>query len=185
MVILDDGKNRLPERHIGEIAIRGNALFSGYYRRPDLTAQVIRDGWYLTGDLGYKADGELYVCGRKKDLIIVGGENIHPEDLESVAKSVPGILPDRSVAFGVFVPDLGTDKIVMVCEIKKPDDEAGKLPIENELRRRVYNDLEVTIGEVHFVKKGWVEKTQNSKIARKANRKKYEQYLADKERKCT
>ncbi|MBN1224482.1 MAG: AMP-binding protein [Candidatus Aminicenantes bacterium] len=181
LAILDDLENRLSDRHIGEITIRSTALFSGYYKRPDLTAQVMKNGWYRTGDMGYMAGNELYVCGRKKDLIIVGGDNIHPEDLESIAQSVPGIRPDRSVAFGVHSPEIGTEKIVMVCEIINADDESQRLAIERELRRRVYNDLEVTIGDVHLVKKGWIEKTQNSKIARKANREKYEEYLAVKE----
>ncbi len=62
----------LPERHVGEIVIRSDCLLTGYYRRPDL--QPFRDGWYCTGDMGYLADGELYVVGRQKDLIINAGQ---------------------------------------------------------------------------------------------------------------
>ena len=72
--IFDKNGNNLPERYVGEIVLRGNCMLNGYYRLPDKTAEAIRDGWYYTGDLGYMADGELYVSGRQKDLIIVGGK---------------------------------------------------------------------------------------------------------------
>ena len=65
-------------------------MLTGYYQRPDLTAKAFHDGWYLTGDLGYIADGEVYVTGRKKDLIIVGGKNIYPQDLEGLARRGAG-----------------------------------------------------------------------------------------------
>ncbi|MCL5995785.1 MAG: AMP-binding protein, partial [Chloroflexi bacterium] len=83
--VLDDMLNDAPERHIGEIALRSDCMLTGYYNRPDLTEKAFHDGWYLTGDLGYLADGELYVTGRKKDLIIVGGKNVYPQDLERLA----------------------------------------------------------------------------------------------------
>jgi len=74
-------------------------MLSTYYLRPEITAQAIQDGWYFTGDMGYLAGGELYITGRKKDLIIVGGKNIYPQDLEAIANTTPGITPGRSVAF--------------------------------------------------------------------------------------
>jgi len=98
----------LPERDVGEIVLRSAYMFTGYYRRPDLTAAAIHDGWFHTGDLGYLAEGELYVCGRKKDLIIVGGRNFHPEDIESIADGVEGIRPGRCVAFGIDDERLGS-----------------------------------------------------------------------------
>src|SRR5262249_2737269 len=81
--IVDDEGRPLPERHVGEVVVRASSLFSGYYRRHDLDAKVLRDGWYFTGDMGYLADGQLYVPGRKDDVIIVGGKNIYPNDLEA------------------------------------------------------------------------------------------------------
>jgi acyl-CoA synthetase (AMP-forming)/AMP-acid ligase II len=175
VAILDHHGHHLPEREVGEIAIRSGFLFSGYHSRPDLTRQVIKRGWYSTGDIGYLTDNELHVCGRKADLIIVGGHNIHPEDLEAIAHGVPGVLARRVVAFGITDPELGTEKIILVCEVQAPHDEEGKLRIERELRRRVYNELEVTLGEVRLVGKGWVKRTPNGKIARAASRQKYEE----------
>jgi len=88
----------LPERHLGDIALQSDCMLTGYYHRDDATAQAFRDGWYLTGDLGYWAEGQLYVTGRKKDLIIVGGKNVYPQDLERLAADVPGVHPGRMVA---------------------------------------------------------------------------------------
>jgi acyl-CoA synthetase (AMP-forming)/AMP-acid ligase II len=180
-VIGDSNGNRcrLPERRIGEIIIRSHSLFSGYHNRQDLTHQVMVDGWYHTGDLGYLAGGQLYVCGRKNDLIIVGGTNIHPEELEAIAGSVPGIYPDRTAAFGITDENLGTEKIVMVCELEPSLADTEKLNIESKLRQCVFNELEVTLGSVLLVRKGWMVKTRNGKIARRLNREKYKKFLAN------
>ena len=71
-----------PERHVGELLIRGTSVTPGYYKRPDATAELFHDGWLRTGDLAYMVDGELVLCGRIKDVIIVGGRNVFPEDIE-------------------------------------------------------------------------------------------------------
>jgi acyl-CoA synthetase (AMP-forming)/AMP-acid ligase II len=105
--ILSSGGQDLPDRQIGEIALQSNCLLTGYYHRPDLTEKAFIDGWYLTGDLGYLAGGELFVTGRKKDLIIVGGKNIYPQDIENLAGEVEGVHPGRIVAFGIFNEDIG------------------------------------------------------------------------------
>lgn len=149
-------------------------MLSGYFRRPDLSANAIQNGWYLTGDMGYIAEGNLYITGRKKDLIIVGGKNIYPQDLEASANEIPGIVPGRSVAFGLFDSSLGSENIVMVCEL---DD--GLLPaneikaLETGLRRHVVRQNEVALSDVRFVEKRWLIKTSSGKISRSANREKY------------
>ena len=73
---MDPKGNALPDRHIGEIALFSNCMLTEYYHRPKATQDAFLDGWYLTGDYGYMLDGEVYITGRKKDLIIVGGKNI-------------------------------------------------------------------------------------------------------------
>ena len=99
----------------------------------DLTEKAFHDGWYLTGDLGYLADGEVYITGRKKDLIIVGGKNVYPQDLEALASEVPGIHPGRVVAFGVFNEEMGTEEVVIVAEDEDP--AADREILSNEIRR--------------------------------------------------
>jgi acyl-CoA synthetase (AMP-forming)/AMP-acid ligase II len=177
VVIVDSSRNHLSERSVGEIAIRTGFLFSGYHSNPELTAEVMHDGWYYTGDIGYLAKGHLYVCGRQKDLIIKGGQNIHPEDLETVANSVSGIKPGRAVAFGIDDKRTGSEKIVMVCELVSGVGKEDRANISRELRRRVFHELYVSISEVRFVERGWVVKTYNSRMVRSANRTKYMQEL--------
>lgn len=173
VVIVDASRNRLPERSVGEIAIRTGFLFSGYHQDPELTASVMHDGWYDTGDIGYLAKGHLYVCGRKNDLIIKGGQNIHPEDLETVANSVSGIKPGRAVAFGINDARTGSEKIVMVCELVPGIDKEERGNIGRELRRRVFHELYVSLSEVRFVASGWIVKTYNGRMIRSTNRMKY------------
>jgi len=175
--IVDSSRNHLPERSVGEIAIRTGFLFSGYHLNPELTAEVMHDGWYYTGDIGYMAEGHLYVCGRKKDLIIKGGQNIHPEDLENLANTVPGIKAGRAVAFGINDPRTGSEKIVMVCELVSGVGKEDRANISRELRRRVFHELYVSLSEVRFVERGWVVKTYNGRMVRSANKTKYMQEL--------
>ena len=96
--IVDSDSVDLPERCVGEIALRSDSMLTGYYRQPELSAEAINDGWYLTGDMGYVADGELYITGRKKDLIIVGGKKIYPQDIENLLNDVPRSLPRQSLS---------------------------------------------------------------------------------------
>ena len=173
VAIVDSGKNHLSERSTGEIAIRTGFLFSGYHQDPELTTSVMQDGWFYTGDIGYLADGHLYVCGRKKDLIIKGGQNIHPEDLENVANSVPGIKPGRAVAFGIDDTRTGSEKIVMVCELTNGIRKEERGNLARELRRRVFHELYVSLSEIRFVESGWIVKTYNGRMVRSANRMKY------------
>lgn len=167
----------LTERSIGEIALKSPSLFSGYHHDPGRSARVMKHGWYHTGDLGYIAADHLYVCGRKQNLIIMGGHNIHPEDLERIAAGVPGIRADRVVALGVMDEALGTEKIVMICGLEKPAGAEELEAMERELRRRIFSKMELAPTEVHFVDKNWIERTQNGKIARAANLEKYEKSL--------
>ena len=88
--IASDSSVVLGEGFVGEILVKGDCLFDGYYNRPDLTAKAIIDGWYHTGDLGFCLQGELFVVGRKKDLLIIGGENIYPQDIEEIVGSHRG-----------------------------------------------------------------------------------------------
>lgn len=175
VAVVDAQDRPLADRRVGHLLVRSNSMLSGYYRRDDLTAEAVRLGWHRTGDLGYLSDGELFVTGRTKDLIISGGKNIYPEDLESIADLVPGIRPGRAVAFGATDPSLGTEAIVMVCELSRADSDPDAHQVAQELRRQVTHRLDVTLSDVRFVERGWVLKTAAGKMARSANREKYVQ----------
>jgi acyl-CoA synthetase (AMP-forming)/AMP-acid ligase II len=131
------------------------------------------DGWYKTGDMGYIADGELYISGRKKDLIIVGGKNVYPQDLEAIANAISGIHPGRAVAFGVQDERMGSEAIVMVCEAEDAAAPEAKMAIVRELRKRITQQTEVTLSDVRVVDERWLIKTSSGKIARADNREKY------------
>lgn len=170
--ILDEQRRELPERCVGEIALQGDCLLTGFYNRPDLTAQAFHDGWYLTGDLGYLADGEVFVSGRKKDLIIVGGKNVYPGDLEALAGEAPGVYAGRVVAFGVFDEQQGTEEVVVVAETEA-EAEAERQRIADAIRERVTRGSEVAVRRVQVVGLRWLLKTSSGKIARAANREKF------------
>jgi len=171
-VVSESGQS-LREREVGEIRVRSTALFSGYYLQPGLTEEAMRDGWFHTGDLGYLHDGELYVCGRKKDLIISFGSNIYPEDVEAIAESFEEVRRGRAVAFGIDDERRQTEKIVLVCETQ-PDFPAGQTAaLALEIRERAWQRLGVVVAQVEFVKRGWVIKTTSGKLTRSANREKY------------
>jgi fatty-acyl-CoA synthase len=170
--VLDDSLCQLPDRSVGEIALSSNCMLTGYYRRDDLTNKAFHDGWYLTGDLGYMLDGEVFVVGRKKDLIIIGGKNIYPQDLEILANQVPDVHPGRVVAFGVFNPEIGTEEVVVVAETdQESEDERQRLA--DEVRTRVTRGSDVALRYVYVVGPKWIIKTSSGKIARLANRDKY------------
>ncbi|MFC1878325.1 AMP-binding protein [Chloroflexota bacterium] len=172
--IIDAQGKDLPERTIGEIALSSNCMLAEYYKRPNLTEKAFLDGWYLTGDQGYLADGELYVTGRKKDLIIVGGKNIYPQDLEQLAGEVNGVHPGRVVAFGVYNERIGTEDVVIIAEASlKTADGQQKESIAAYIRQKVTRGSDIALRYVHIVERDWLTKTSSGKIARSANRKKY------------
>ena len=95
----------------------------GYYKRPDATAALFRDGWLCTGDLAYLVDGELVLCGRIKDVIIVGGRNVFPEDIERAVGTLDGVRAGNVIAFGVEGYK-GKESVVVVAETRADDVEA-------------------------------------------------------------
>ena len=167
----------LPERKVGEIALKSDCMLTEYYHRPDATEKAFLDGWYLTGDYGYLADGELYITGRKKDLIIVGGKNVYPRDLEELAMEVEGVHPGRVAAFGVFDERAGTESVVIVAEVETSLSEERE-KIEDEIRSKIIRGSDVTLKQVYLVGPNWLVKTSSGKTARSANREKYLQEIA-------
>jgi len=170
--ILDAERRELPDRQLGEIALRSDCMLTGYYNRPQITAEAFDGDWYLTGDLGYLVDDELYVSGRKKDLIIVGGKNIYPQDLESLAGDVLGVHPGRVAAFGVFSEQMGSEEVVMIAE-SDVDEAEERQRIANGIRQAVTKGSDVALRYVEVVDRDWLIKTSSGKIARSANRERY------------
>lgn len=169
--VLDTNDTPLPERTVGELAIKSNSMLTGYYHRDDLNP-FTATGWYKTGDMGYMADGEVYVIGRSKDLIINAGKNIYPQDIEAIVNTVSGIHPGRAVVFGVPDEKEGTELIAIVAEVDA-DDADERRRISQQIRQQVVKQSMATASYVHLVERGWLIKTSSGKIARAANRDKW------------
>jgi acyl-CoA synthetase (AMP-forming)/AMP-acid ligase II len=170
--IASDSGSLLTPGHVGEILINSDSLFTGYYNHPDLTAKVIVDGWYHTGDLGFCLEDELYVIGRKKDLLIVGGENLYPQDIEEIVASHPAIHDGRVIAMGVYNPDLGTEDIVVVAEVEHQDLLASAAEIEREIRHLVVEGIGVAVRIIFLKPPKWIVKSTAGKAARSNTREK-------------
>lgn len=169
-VVDEDGAVR-EERQVGELIIKSDCMLTAYYRRPDLQP-FTADGWYRTGDLGFIHEGEVYVVGRLKDLIINAGKNIFPQDIEAVVNTVEGVKPGRAVAFGVPDEREGTELVAVVAEVATHNPEARK-QINRGIRGAVVAQTSVTVNYVKLVDEGWLIKTSSGKIARAANREKW------------
>jgi len=160
----------LTEGHVGEILLAGPSVMLGYYKQDALTAQTIREGWLHTGDLGYLSGGELFVCGRAKDIIIVNGRKYHPQDLEWAVDGLAGVRRGRVVAFGMA--DRGrADRVVIVVEAN------GTVPataLTDAIRRRVGDLFGLYVDEVAVVASGKVGRTTSGKVQRASTKACYE-----------
>jgi acyl-CoA synthetase (AMP-forming)/AMP-acid ligase II len=153
----------------GQLLVRSASLFSGYRNDPEKTAAVLGDdGWFRTGDVGFIDGGEVFVIGRQKDVIIVAGKNLYPEDIEDAVSSVPGILPGRVVAFANDDAELGTERVEVIAEtaVDQPTEKA-------RLERAVVEAamaVDITIARVHLVPPRWLVKSSAGKPSRAENR---------------
>ena len=126
----------------------------------------------MSGDYGYMFNGEIFVAGRKKDMLIVGGKNVYPQDLESLACEIPGVHPGRTVAFGMFDESQGTEEVVIIAEVDT-NDEAEHERIADEIRKHVTKNSAIAVRYVRVVGPKWVLKTSSGKVARTANKEKF------------
>ena len=149
------------EREVGELLIRGTSVTPGYYKRPEATAALFHDGWLCTGDLAYMVDDELVLCGRIKDVIIVGGRNVFPEDIERAVGAIPGVRPGNVIAFGVDGYK-GKESVVVVAETKEPDIE----PLKAAIHTRTLEICGLPPRDVMLVRAGTLPKTSSGKLQR-------------------
>lgn len=176
-IMAPDGST-LPENATGEIHVAGPALFSGYYNDPEATSEVLADGWLRTGDLGFLRDGELYVTGRLKDVLIVRGENIMPYELEQCADAVAGnARGERSAAFGV-AGESGSEEIVVAVESSERD-TAKLTAIGRAIRGRIGRELGIALRDVIIVRRGTIPRTSSGKTRRGDLRELYRQGALD------
>ncbi|MDP1795012.1 MAG: AMP-binding protein [Acidimicrobiales bacterium] len=164
-----DTGSPMREREVGELEIRGTSVTPGYYKRPEETAATFHGEWLRTGDLGYLVDGELVLCGRIKDVIIVGGRNVFPEDVERAAERVDGVRPGNVIAFSI-TNDRGKERLVVVAETKG-DDHAS---MRANVSKRVQESVGLPTDDVVLVLPGSLPKTSSGKLQRSLCRTRYQ-----------
>jgi acyl-CoA synthetase (AMP-forming)/AMP-acid ligase II len=164
-----DGREVLSERRIGEIWVRGPGVMREYFGEPEATAVHLADGWLRTGDLGYLADGELYVVGRLKDMIIARGRNYYAEDIERIAESVTGVRRGGAVAFGGDSDGAGSERLFVVAECAV-DDPGRRLAIMDEIATRVSEAVGLRLAGVRLVAPREVPRTTSGKKKRAQSR---------------
>jgi fatty-acyl-CoA synthase len=157
------------EREVGELEIRGSSVTPGYYRHPQATEAAFHDGWLRTGDLGYLVDEELVICGRIKDVIIVGGRNVFPEDVERAVADVEGVRAGNVIAFGIRGRK-GKEGIVVVAETKAAD---AADTVRAAVSVRVRDAVGLSAEEVVLVLPGTLPKTSSGKLQRSLCRTRY------------
>jgi fatty-acyl-CoA synthase len=153
----------LREREVGELEIRGTSVTPGYYKRPDANAELFHEGWLRTGDLAYLLDGQLVMCGRIKDVIIVGGRNLFPEDVERSVGHLEGVRAGNVIAFGVE-GDRGRESLAVVAESKATDDDLAAL--RRLVHERVLDVVGVPPKDIVLVAPGTLPKTSSGKLQR-------------------
>jgi fatty-acyl-CoA synthase len=169
VAIINEEGMALPEREIGEVTVRGPSVTRGYFRNPEATAETWRDGWLRTGDLGYLADGELYICGRGKELIIIRGANYYPQDIELAARDLPGVKRGNMVAFSVN--DGSEERLVILAEADPREGATLRQAIASRIREAI--GLEVY--RVALVPVGTLLRTTSGKLQRRKMKQLYEQ----------
>ena len=170
--IVDKAGLELSERTVGEITVKGPSVMKGFYHKPEATADALKDGWLYTGDLGFLDEGELYITGRSKDVIIKGGKNYYPQDIEASAGSVEGVRPGCVSAFGVPNPQQGTEEIVLVAETRIRSNPRRNRIIK-EILKSVHREVGCSPDRVLLVSPGCVSKTSSGKIQRSLCRQRY------------
>ena len=158
----------LPERTVGQVLTRGPSVTPGYFENEDATREALVDGWLHTGDLGYVADGNLYICGRLKDLIIIRGANHYPQDIEWAIGELPGVRRGNVFAFSVDVD--GQESLVIAAEANRAD--AAEL--REQIKRLVSEEFGLVPAHIAIVPLGELPKTSSGKAQRRKTKQLYE-----------
>lgn len=167
LCIMDEDGAQLGEGREGEICLAGPSVTPGYYNNPEATAQAWRDGWLHTGDLGYVLDGEVYVTGRVKDLIILHGRNLHPQAIEWRASEVEGVRKGNVVAFSR--PGKESEELVIVLETRAEDLDR----VVHDVKKVVRQETGAPPADVVCLPPGSLPKTSSGKLQRRKTRDQY------------
>jgi fatty-acyl-CoA synthase len=151
----------------GQIHLFTPTLFRGYWGSGGFrTSSFSDDGWYNTGDFGFLSGDELFVIGRYKDIIIVAGQNVFPEDVELAAGAVEGVYPGRVVAFGVTNEQHATESVIVIAELRGEYEQGRKRAAERSIYQAVLTNIGIAPRQVAVVPERWIVKSTAGKISR-------------------
>lgn len=170
--IVDDENHVLPERYVGRLLFKGPSSMQGYYNNPEATKAITFDGWIDSGDLAYMADGEVFITGRRKDLIIKAGRNLYPAEIEELVGNISAIRQGCVAAFGVTDQERGTEQLVVVAETKEKKQPAQE-KIKDTIRQTMSDVLNIVPDIIVLVAPHVVPKTSSGKLQRAACKKMY------------
>ena len=172
--IVDPAGRQVGERIEGQLEFRGPSATRGYFRNPKETSRLFDDGWLVSGDRAYMADGEIYLTGRVKDIVIRGGRNLYPQEIEEAVGAVDGVRKGGVAVFGSPDPRTGTERLVVMAEVR-----SGRVTTGTQLTEAVSKAVVDTIGEpadeIVLAPPHTVLKTSSGKVRRSACRTLYEQ----------
>jgi len=169
--VRDSEGRRLPERQVGTIHVQAASIMSGYFGDLKLTQEVLSsDGWFNTGDLGYFVKNSLFITGREKDMIIINGRNIWPQDLEFLAEQQPEVRTGDASAFSVSGPD-GKEKTVMMVQCRVTIDQQ-RTDLRERLKRVINNELGIEC-YIDLVPRNTLPRTTSGKLSRSKARKEF------------
>ena len=175
--LLDESLAPAASDRIGQIAVRAPFLFDGYHLEPDRSRATFHERFYLTGDLGFCKNGELFVLGRRDDLLILLGRNVFANEIESILGDVSGIRPGRLLAMGIPNRTVGSQELVILAE--RSADDVEITIVRATMRRRLESIIGIVPKKIIFVEHGWLMKSTSGKISRAENRRKYEAWSAE------
>ncbi len=171
--IVDANGRELPERTLGRVQFQGPSATRGYFRNAEASQSLFDNGWLNTGDLGYLAAGELYLTGREKDVIIRGGHNLYPQELEEAVSRLPGVRPGGVVVFPATDAQSGTERLVVLAEIRD-DTAAIRTRIQAEINDLAVGLIGMPADDIVLAPPRTVLKTSSGKVRRAACRERYE-----------
>src|SRR5438105_123318 len=167
VTVQDEDGRLLPDRHVGEICLRGPSVAAGYWENPEETRKTFAGGWLRTGDLGYLVGGEVYVSGRLKDILIINGRNYYPQRIEWLVDEIPGVRKGSAVVF--TRPGAASEEMVVAAETRSEDLEALRAQIVS----RISEEFQLAVADVALVPPGALPKTSSGKLQRRKTRDQY------------
>lgn len=169
VMILDEKNYELEARQVGEIIVKSPSTCQGYFNRPDLNEELFIDGYLRTGDLGYISDGEIFITGRKKDIIILNGLNINAEEIESQAIKNPHVRAGRVVALAAYCEKNDSEEIAIIVETKphlRYLQPGARALMRTSLRKTISRFINISEEQIHIVAPGTIQKTTSGKVKR-------------------